>query len=105
MGSVLNFPGTETNPAMFMPTVLTGEVVSRMAQANQVARMLRSLGYRILDEDVCPNDGGSPIIQIDLAGVRTRALENLSDAMTTHASGLVRVHIDGVRVFWQGSAQ
>lgn len=101
MGQVLNFPGIAVLPTCAMPTIFTPQLVARIAQVNQTARTLRSLGYRIVDEDVSPNDGGSPIIQIDLNGLSTRAVFHLASCSVRDTrSGVERATIEGVRVFW-----
>lgn len=105
MGAVLNFPGFEPPSPSAMPTILTGELLQRIATMNNTARKLRALGYRIVDEDASPNDGGSPIIQVNLRGLTNRPLQHLAScAVVNTAAGFERVTIDGVRVFWDREA-
>lgn len=101
MGQVLNFPGVDMFPAFAMPTIFTPQLIERMSLINRTARTLRALGYRVIDEDVSPNDGGSPIIQIELNGLSSRAAFHLASCSVRDTrSGLERITIDGVRVFW-----
>lgn len=105
MGQLLNFPSAEAFPAYAMPTVFTPELIARMSLVNQVARTLRALGYRVVEEDIHPNDDGSPIVQIDLNDLNTRPLLHLASCSVVNTNaGYERVTIDGVRVFWERSA-
>lgn len=106
MGQVINLSRTDALPAYAMPTIFTPELVKRMAISNSVARTLRRLGCRIVDEDVHPDDMGSPIIQIEVDAVSQktlpRALLHLSTCAVADAhAGIKRVTIEGVRVFWK----
>lgn len=101
MGRVLELTPGPVPSAWSAPTVLTGKLLDRIAASNVVARRLRGYGYRIVDEDVQPDDGGSPILQLDLRGMSTRPLQHLSScAVHNTKTGVERVTIDGVRVFW-----
>lgn len=108
MGQLINFPGFAglltgliTPSEWVAPTILTPPVLERIAASNAVARKVRALGYRIVDEDVSPDDGGTPILQVDLRGMPTRPLVLLSVCgVRNAAAGYERVTIDGVRVVW-----
>ncbi|MAL01358.1 MAG: hypothetical protein CL536_04325 [Alcaligenaceae bacterium] len=101
MQSILNIPEIKSPSAWTMPTILTGELLQRMSVMNHTARKLRALGFRIIDEDVSPDDGGSPIIQLDLRGLTSRPLQHLAAcAVVNTEAGYERVTIEGVRVFW-----
>lgn len=101
MGAILNFPQHQAAGLSPQPTVLTQDVIARIGLCNRVSRRLRQLGYRVVDEDACPNDQGSPIIEINPMDIRTKLLENLASVMVTLPGGVTRIQIDGVRVFWR----
>ena len=103
MGALISFPGTESPAPRVLPTVFTELVVAQYAQSNRVARKLRQDGYHVMDEDVCPDDGGSPIIQIAPPGAFERPLRLLAGCVTT-TPDVVRLQIGGVRVFWRQGA-
>jgi len=99
MGALIDFPGAQSPVQCARPSVFTEPVVARFAQSNHVARKLRQLGYHVIDEDVCPDDDGSPIIQIAPPGAFERSLRLLAGCVTTTPE-VVRLQIEGVRVFW-----
>lgn len=102
MGTLITFPTMLQSPSPWTnPTIFTPERIEGMGRLNAVARKLRELGYRIIDEDNFPDDDGSPIIEIDLIDVGDRPVKLLSVcAMSNATTGIERVTINGVRVFW-----
>lgn len=102
MGSLINFPGLQMPTPWVLPSVYTPAVIERMGRANEVARRLRGLGYRILAEDPIPDDGGPAILQIDTGTIGTRPLQHLGGcAMRNTATGIESTTVDGVRVIWR----
>lgn len=101
MGTLINFPGLQSPTSWTLPTVYTPARIERIGRANEVARQLRTLGYRVIAEDPFPDDDGPSIVQIDLAGVGARPLQHLSGgALLDTRTGVVRTTIRGVRVVW-----
>lgn len=84
--------------AFHKPSVLTADLVGRLTESNAAARALRSHGFRVAAEDPIPDDGGRPILLIDLNGHVLNRLMMECDVVTTvqgiRATGIYR----GVRV-------
>lgn len=102
MGSLINFPGLEATMDCVLPSIYTPARIERMGRANDVARRLRGLGYRIIAEDPIPDDDGPAILQIDLGTAGTRPLQHLGRcAVRNTTTGIESTTIDGVRVMWR----
>lgn len=69
--------------AFHPPRILTHDLVGRLNSSNAVARDLRNRGYRVMDIDIMPDDGGSPILLVDLAGHSLSAFLDQCDASTS----------------------
>ncbi|MFT0531631.1 hypothetical protein ACMHYJ_02180 [Castellaniella hirudinis] len=101
MGSLIDFPGLQGFMTA-VPSIFTPARIECLAQANDVARKLRGLGYRVVAEDPFPDDGGPSIIQIDVSTVGTRSLQHLGGCSVRNTlTGVESTTIDGVRVVWQ----
>lgn len=105
MGTLIPFPGAAVLPDQQSPTIYTPERIDQLARSNAVARQLRGLGYRILDEDIWPDDGGMPIIQVEVSEIGDRSIRHLGEGLSYYADhNLYRTRIDDVRVCWNGEA-
>ncbi|MFY4004703.1 MULTISPECIES: hypothetical protein [Achromobacter] len=82
-----------TGPRFFTPVR-----IERLAIANAAVRALRALGLTVTDEEPFPEDGGTPILQIDLHGMPPEYLRGLCDASTCHADGRITAQFLGVRL-------
>ena len=102
MGSLINFPGLQMPTPWVLPSVYTPARIERLGRANDVARKLRSLGYRIVEEDPFPDDDGVAILQVDIGRIGARPLHHLGGCgMRNTVTGFESTTIDGVRVVWQ----
>lgn len=94
------FPNLLPVPAI-LPTILTDEVVAHLQLCNSASRTLRSLGYKVIDEDPVPDDNGTPIIRIEPNHVRTALLSRSSDShLYNRNTGVHSVKFAGCRVMW-----
>ncbi|MGX9692951.1 hypothetical protein ACTJNK_21645 [Achromobacter anxifer] len=84
--------------------IFTNQMIGRLQDSNSAARALRTAGYRILDEDAAPEDGGKPILMVDLQGRDAEGLLNQCDASTRHTAGRITALYQGVRLIVQGAA-
>lgn len=84
--------------------ILTNEMIGRLQDSNSAARALRTAGYRILDEDAAPEDGGKPILMVDLQGRAADGLLNQCEASTRYDTGRITAIYLGVRLIVQGAA-
>ncbi|WP_238913785.1 hypothetical protein [Achromobacter insolitus] len=85
--------------AFHPPRILTHDLVGRLNTSNAVARDLRNRGYRVMDIDIMPDDGGSPILLVDLVGHSLSAFLDLCDASTSRpGSGRVTALYQGSRI-------
>lgn len=82
-----------TGPRFFTPVR-----IERLAIANAAVRALRTLGLTVTDEEPFPEDGGTPILQIELHGMPPEYLRGLCDASTCHADGRITALFLGVRL-------
>ncbi|MGE8612780.1 MAG: hypothetical protein ACN6PF_10785 [Achromobacter veterisilvae] len=82
-----------TGPRFFTPAR-----TAALATANAAVRALRALGLTVTDEEPFPEDGGTPILQIDLHGMPPEYLRGLCDASTCHADGRITAQFLGVRL-------
>lgn len=87
-------------PSMFHPPrILTHDLVGRLHDSNAAARELRGQGYRVLDIDTMPDDGGKPILLLDLAGQPLGDFLRQCDASTSRpGSGRLTALFQGVRI-------
>jgi hypothetical protein len=85
--------------AFHPPRILTHDLVGRLTRSNAVARDLRSCGYRVMDIDIVPDDGGGPILLVDLAGRSLSAFLEQCDASTSRpGAGHVTALYQGARI-------
>lgn len=96
----------QTVPSDFhRPRVFTLDLVGRLAEANTVARKLRAMGLRVVDEDAAPHDGGKPVLLVDMNGHPLNYLRSFCEVSTVHAvDGRMTGLMDGVRILVQGEA-
>ena len=88
-----------TVPQFFhQPRVFTHALIGRLADINAASRAVRALGIRVVDEDPVPDDGLSPILQLDLNGMALDQFLNRCDASTHYADGRITGQFHGVRV-------
>ncbi|MFY1847070.1 hypothetical protein [Achromobacter dolens] len=80
------------------PRVFTPARIEQMAAANAAARSLRSLGLRVIDEDLFPKDQGAPILLVDLGAMPAEYLRGLCDVSTRQADGHITAQFQGVRL-------
>ena len=103
MGTLIHFPGMDNASAWTLPIIYTPARIDQLARSNATARRLRTLGYRIINEDAWPDDDGAPIIQIDVSEVGDRSIRHLAEGLTFNADhNHYRTTVGGVRVCWQG---
>lgn len=101
MGNVISLFPVPAVDQSILPTIFTGEVIAHLSLCNSASRALRSLGYQIIDEDPVPDDGGTPIIQIEPLHIRTNLLIRNSDScLFNKSTGAHSVKFAGCRVMW-----
>lgn len=104
MGTVIPLTSAPPQSTWSMPTILVAPLTEDIARANRIVRRIRDLGYKVVDIDLSPDDGGSPIIQIDLNGIGDRSLMLLAAVIVRNKNtGYDRATIDDVRVCWAWS--
>lgn len=87
------------------PRILTHDLVGRLAECNAAARAVRAMGYRVVEEDAAPNDGGKPVLLVDLNQQPVERLLNQCDASTRlAATGRITGLFQGVRIILGGTS-
>jgi len=82
------------------PIVFTPQRMGALKLANDSARVLRSLGFSVLDEDIFPDDNGTPILLIG-PSQHTGLLVRASPVhMVNKTTGAQHVRFLGCRVVW-----
>jgi len=87
--------------------VFNEEVVARLRGINAVSRRLRALGFAVDAQELCPGDGGLPVIALrGVCADRQKVLRSLGAIVTVHVDKhLCTAALDGVRLAWQDAAR
>ncbi|WP_241116548.1 hypothetical protein [Achromobacter xylosoxidans] len=80
------------------PRVYTPARIAQIAAANAAGRTLRVLGLRVISEELIPDDGGAPILLLDLCGMPAEYLRGMCEASTRQADGRITALFQGVRL-------
>ncbi len=106
MTAVLHLVRPIAHTEHVMSRVFTEEFVSRLKLVNRVARELRAMGYRVVQESLYPGQTDRPTITVTPGSTKQlKPLLELGHGRTieTQADGsrLCSIHYQGIRVAWK----